>query len=121
MKIKIALIPHKHINEAQSLSVKLLNSMASGEMSDVDLVTEELVSLIDSDYSLSLSEEYWRQLVENIRDFDNDFKSDCLIEKTQLETIISSGLTEPFTDVVSIVERAVQTDGVVLQLPFEEE
>ena len=60
MKIKIALIPSEHTSKAQGLSSKLQNAMEGGEMSAVDQLTEELISLTDSEYSLSLSEELKR-------------------------------------------------------------
>jgi len=121
MKIKIALIPSEHTSKAQDLSTKLQNAMEAGEMSAVDQLTEELISLTDSEYSLSLSEEYWHQLIEKVRNSDNDFKSDYIMAKPQLETIIAAGVAESFADVSGIVEQALKADGVVLQLPFEEE
>ena len=121
MKIKIALIPSEHISKAQDLSSKLQNAMEAGEMSAVDQLTEELISLTDSEYSLSLSEEYWHQLIEKVRTSDDDFKSDYIMAKPQLETVIAADVTESFADVTGVVEQALKTDGVVLQLPFEEE
>ena len=121
MKIKIALIPSEHTSKAQDLSSKLQNAMEVGEMSAVDQLTEELISLTDSNYSLSLSEEYWHQLIEKVRSSDDDFKSDYIMAKPQLETIIAAGLAEAFADVSGVVELALKADGVVLQLPFEEE
>ena len=121
MKIKIALIPSEHTSKAQDLSSKLQNAMEAGEMSAVDQLTEELISLTDSKYSLSLSEEYWHQLIERVRSSDNDFKSDYIMAKPKLETIIAADVAESFTDVSGVIEQALKTDGVVLQLPFEEE
>ena len=121
MKIKIALIPSEHTSKAQDLSSKLQNAMGAGEMSAVDQLTEELISLTDSKYSLSLSEEYWHQLIERVRSSDNDFKSDYIMAKPKLETIIAADVAESFTDVSGVIEQALKTDGVVLQLPFEEE
>lgn len=121
MKIKIALIPSEHTSKAQDLSVKLQSAMEAGEMSAVDQLTEELMSLTDREYSLSLSEEYWHQLIEKVRSFDDDFKSDYLMTKSQFDTIITAGVAESFADVVSVIVQALKTDGVVLQLPFEEE
>ncbi len=121
MKIKIALIPSEHTSKAQDLSSKLQNAMEAGEMSAVDQLTEELISLTDSEHSLSLSEEYWHQLIEKVRSFDDDFKSDYIMAKPQLETIIAAGVAEAFADVSGVVELALKADGVVLQLPFEEE
>ncbi|QQB42307.1 Uncharacterised protein [Kingella denitrificans] len=121
MKIKIALIPSEHTNKAQDLSSKLQNAMEAGEMSAVDQLTEELVSLTDSEYSLSLPEEYWHRLIEKVRNSDNDFKSDYIMAKPQLEKIITAGVAEAFADVSVVIEQALKADGVVLQLPFEEE
>lgn len=121
MKIKIALIPSEHTSKAQDLSSKLQNAMEAGEMSAVDQLTEELTSLTESEYSLSLSEEYWHQLIEKVRSSDDDFKSDYIMAKPQLETIIAAGVVESFADVSGIIEQALKADGVVLQLPFEEE
>lgn len=121
MKIKIALIPSEHTSKAQDLSSKLQNAMEAGEMSTVDQLTEELISLTDSDYSLSLTEEYWHQLIEKVRSSDDDFKSDYIMAKPQLETIVAAGVVESFADVSGVVEQALKADGVVLQLPFEEE
>ena len=121
MKIKIALIPSEHTSKVQDLSSKLQNEMETGEMGAVDQLTEELISLTDREHSLSLSEEYWHQLIEKVRSFDDDFKSDYIIAKPQLETIIAAGVAESFADVSGIVELALKADGVVLQLPFEEE
>lgn len=121
MKIKIALIPSEDTSKAQTLSIKLQNAMEAGEMSAVDLITEELISLTDREHSLSLSEEYWHQLIEKVRSFDDDFKSDYIMIEPQLETIIAAGVAESFADISGVVEQALNTDGVVLQLPFEEE
>ncbi|ELI9035112.1 hypothetical protein [Morganella morganii] len=121
MKIKIALIPSEQTSKAQDLSSKLQNAMEAGEMSAVDQLTEELTSLTDSEYSLSLSEEYWHQLIEKVRSSDNNFKSDYIMAKPQLEAIIAAGVTESFADVSWVIEHALKADGVVLQLPFEEE
>lgn len=121
MKNKIALIASEHTSKAQDLSSKLQNAMEAGEMSAVDQLTEELISLTDSDYSLSLTEEYWHQLIEKVRRSDDDFKSDYIMAKPQLETIIAAGVAEAFADVSGVVELALKADGVVLQLPFEEE
>ena len=121
MKIKIALIRNEHSGKAEDLSTKLQNAMEAGEVSAVDQLTEELISLTDSEYSLSLSEEYWHQLTEKVRIFDDDFKSNYIITKPQLETIIAASVAESFADVADIVEQALKVDGVVLQLPFEEE
>ena len=121
MKIKIALIPSEHNSKTQTLSSKLQNAMEAGEMSAVDQLTEELILLTESEYSLSLSEEYWHQLIEKVRATNDDFKSDYIMAKPQLETIIAAGVAEAFADVSGVVEQALETDGVVLQLPFEEE
>ena len=121
MKIKITLIPSEHTSKAQDLSSKLQNAMEAGGMSAVDQLTEELISLTDSEYSLSLSEEYWHQLIEKVRSSDSDFKSDYIMDKPQLETIIAAGVAELFADVSGVVEQALKADDVVLQLPFEEE
>lgn len=121
MKIKIALIPSEHTSKAQDLSSKLQNTMEAGEMSAVDQLTEELISLTDSEYSLSLSEEYWHQLIEKVRASDDDFKSGYIMAKPQLETIFAADVAESFADVSSVVEQALKTQGVILQLPYEEE
>jgi len=121
MKIKIALISSEHTNKAQDLSSKLQNAMEAGEMAAVDQLTEELISLADSEYSLSLSEEYWQQLIEKVRATDDDFKSDYIMAKPQLETIIAASVAESFADVSGVIEQALKADGVVLQLPFGEE
>ncbi|EKL00282.1 hypothetical protein VCCP1035_0716 [Vibrio cholerae CP1035(8)] len=41
--------------------------------------------------------------------------------KPQLETIITAGVAESFADVLGVIEQALKADGVVLQLPFEQE
>jgi len=121
MKIIIALIPSEHTSRAQNLSTKLQIAMEAGEMSAVDQLTEELISLTESEYSLSLSAEYWYQLIEKVRASYDDFKSDYIMSKPQLETIIAAGMAESFADVSGVVEQALKADGVVLNLPFEEE
>lgn len=121
MKIKIALIPSAHASKAKDLSSKLQNAMEEGEMSVVDQLTVELISLTDSEHSLYLLEEHWHQLIEEVRASDDDFKSEYIMAKPQLETIIAAGMTESFADVTGVVEQALKTDGVVLQLPFEED
>ena len=121
MKIKIALIPTGHTSKALDLSTKLQNAMEAGEMSGVDQLTEELILLTDSEHSLSLSEEYWHQLMEKVRSFDADFKSDYIMAKPQLETIIAAGVAKSFTDVSDVIELTLKADSVVLQLPFYNE
>jgi len=121
MKIKIALIPSEHTSKAQDLSAKLHNAMEAGEMGAVDQFTEELISLTNSDYSLSLTEEHWHQLIEKVRSSDDDFKSDYIMAKQQLKTIIAAGVAESFANVSGVVEQALKTEGVILQLPYEEE
>lgn len=51
---------------------------------------------------------------------DDDFKSDYIMAKPQLETIIAAGVAESFADVSGVIELVLKADGV-LQLPFEEE
>ena len=121
MKFKIALIPSKHISKAQDLSAKLRNAIEAGEMGDVDQLTEELTSLADNGYSLFLPEEYWHQLIGKVRIFDDDFKSDFILARPQLKTIIATDVTESFSKISDILEQALMADGAVLQLPFEEE
>ncbi len=121
MKIKIALISSEYASKAQDLSTKLQNAMEAGEMSTVDQLTEELISLAEQEYSLSLTEEYWQQLIKKVRASDDNFKSDYIIAKPQLETIIAASVAESFSDVLGVVEQALKIDGVILQLPFEEE
>lgn len=121
MKIKIALISSEYASKAQKLSIKLQNAMEAGEMSTVDQLTEELISLAESEYSLSLTEEYWHQLIKKVRASDDDFKSDYIMTKPQLETLIAAGVAESFSDVLGVVEQALKIDGVILQLPFEDE
>ncbi|WP_335953836.1 hypothetical protein [Acinetobacter higginsii] len=121
MKIKIALILSEYASKAQDLSTKLQNAMEAGEMSTVDQLTEELISLAEQEYSLSLTEEYWQQLIKKVRASDDNFKSDYIIAKPQLETIIAASVAESFSDVLGVVEQALKIDGVILQLPFEEE
>ncbi len=121
MKIKIALIPGEHIREAHSLSITLKNAMEAGEMRKVDQITHELLSLTDKEYSLSVSEENWHKMIEGVRRFDKSFMSNYIMEKPQLERIIASGLTTSFADIAGVVEHALRDEGVVLQLPFDEE
>ena len=121
MRIKIALIPSEHTSKAQDLSTKLQNAMEAGEMSAVDQLSEELILLTESEYSLSLLEEYWHRLIEKVRASDDDFKSDYIMAKPQLEKIIAAGVAESFADVSGVIEQVLKADGIVLQLPFEEE
>ena len=121
MKIKIALISSEYASKAQDLSTNLQNAMEAGEMSTVDQLTEELISLAEQEYSLSLTEEYWQQLIKKVRASDDNFKSDYIMAKPQLETIIAASVAESFSDVLGVVEQALKIDGVILQLPFEEE
>lgn len=121
MKIKIALILSEYASKAQDLSTKLQNAMEAGEMSTVDQLSEELISLAEREYSLSLTEEYWQQLIKKVRASDDNFKSDYIMAKPQLETIIAASVAESFSDVLGVVEQALKIDGVILQLPFEEE
>ncbi len=118
MKIKIALISSEYASKAQDLSTNLQNAMEAGEMSTVDQLTEELISLAEQEYSLSLTEEYWQQLIKKVRASDDNFKSDYIIAKPQLETIIAASVAESFSDVLGVVEQALKIDGVILQLPF---
>lgn len=121
MRIKIGLIPSEYANNAQELSLKLQSAVEIGEMIKVDQITEELISLIDKEYSLSLSEKSWHLFIEKIRTFDKGFISDYLIVKPQLEIIIASDVSKLSSDAVSVFEHALNTNGIVLQIPFEEE
>ena len=120
MNIKIALISAAHANRAESLSAELQSAVEAGEMESVDRLTEELLLLIDRAYSSSLSEESWQQMMEKIRTLDDGFKSDYLLTKLHLETMVAAGIEQAFVDVVAIVKKALTTDGIVLQLPYEE-
>lgn len=121
MKIKIAIIPSEHASKAQEFSVKLQNAMEAGEMRIVDQTTKKLLSLTDEGRSLSVSEVYWNQLIEQVRSFDENFKSDYIMVNLQLEKIIEADVTESFREIVSLVEHALQNGCDVLQLPYEEE
>lgn len=119
MKIKFALISKDNISDAQELSIKLQGALEAGEMRAVDQTTKELLLLTDKNPSLSVSEQYWHQLIEKVRGFDENFKTDFLITEPQLKMIIAADVTESFADVVSIVNQALKTDGFILQIPFE--
>jgi len=121
MKIKFAVIPSEHISNAQDISRKLQCAMESGEMSAVNQFTEALISLTDGEYSLSLTDEYWYRLIVNVRKIYGDFKSYYIVTKPQLETILAADEAELFADVSAVVQHALSTEGVVLQLPFDEE
>lgn len=121
MKIKIALIRSEHITEAHELSKKLQEVMEAGDMRVVDQTTEKLLLLIDRDHSLSISNELWHQLIAQIRNTDENYKSNYIITKPQLEMIIAIGLNEPYVDIVNIIKQALKTESAVLQLPYEEE
>jgi hypothetical protein len=121
MKIKIALIRSEHITEALELSKKLQEVMEAGDMRVVDQTTEKLLSLADKGRSLSISDELWHQLISQIRNTDENYKSDYIITKLQLEVIITIGLNEPYIDIVNIIKQALKTESAVLQLPYEEE
>ena len=107
MKIKIALIQSEHIAEVQELSAKLQEAMEAGEMKAVDQATEKLLSFTDNDYSLSVSEESWHQLIAQVRNIDENFKSEYVIAKQQLEMIIAAEFAEPFAGIVNVVEQAL--------------
>lgn len=119
MKIKFALISKDNISDAQELSIKLQGALEAGEMRAVDQTTKELLLLTDKNPSLSFSEQYWHQLIEEVRSFNENFKTDFLITEPQLKMIIAADVTESFADVVSIVNQALKTDGFILQIPFE--
>lgn len=121
MEIKIALIPSEYMTQAQNLSTQLQKAIEEGEMERVDRFTQELISLTDQKYSLSLKEECWRQFIKNIRDFESDFKSDYIMTQSQLETIMNAHIGELFSEIENIIEQAVKTKSVVLQLPVEED
>lgn len=121
MKIKIALIRSEHITEAHELSEKLQEVMEAGDMRAVDQTTERLLSLADKDRSLSISDELWHQLISQIRNADENYKSNYVLTKQQLEMIIAIGLHEPYIDIDNIIKQALKTESAVLQLPYEEE
>jgi hypothetical protein len=68
-----------------------------------------------------LPEESWHKLIELVRSIDGNFISDYLLAKLQLEKIIAADVADSFTDIVNIVEQALKSQSVVLQLPYEEE
>lgn len=119
MKIKIALIPSVYAAKAQELSVKLQNAMDSGDMYTVDQISVELLSLVDKDHSLDMSEENWYSLIKTIRGVYEDFKSECLMTPQQLKSLKELCLTKSFQTVGVIFDQALRTDSCVLQLPFE--
>jgi hypothetical protein len=121
MKIMIALIRSEHIAEVHELSAKLQEAMETGEVRFVDQATEKLLSLSDKDHSVSISEEFWHQLILSIRNIDKSFKSDYVITKPQLEMIVSAGLGKPYTGIVNVMKQALELESNVLQLPYEEE
>ena len=121
MRIKIGLIPSEYVNDAQELSLKLQSAVEIGEMSTVDQITEELISLIDKEYSLLLPEKLWYLFIEEIRNFDEGFISNYLMAKPQIETIIASDVSELSSNAMSVFEQALNTNSIVLQIPFEDE
>ena len=121
MKIKIALIPSEHTCKAQDLSTKLQNAMEAGEMGAVDQLTEELISLTESEYSLSLSEEHWHKLLEPVSASSYSFPSSSLLFPPPLSPLLSSFFAASFSSFSFFFSQSLPSDGVVLQLPFEEE
>ena len=73
-----------------------------------------------SDENGGTTEPTENRLVKSVKVNDN-FKSDYIMAKPQLETIIAASVAESFSDVLGVVEQALKIDGVILQLPFEEE
>ena len=121
MKIKIALIPNEHTIKSQELCTKLQIAMNTGMMNIVDQTTKELFLLIDGEFSTALLEEQWLEMMGSIRLVEEDFRSDYLLNKEQIKTIITADLCEPFELVLTIANQALTTDCQMLQLPFEDE
>jgi hypothetical protein len=121
MRIKIALVENKHVDEAQELSVELQEAMEAGEMRVVDKTTERLLSFADEMYAADLSEESWRIFLEKIRMSDEYFQAEYILKATQIEQVLTCNLIEIFPQIIAIAEYALKTGGVVLQLPYEDE
>lgn len=121
MKIKVALIRSEHFTEAYELTEILQRAMNVGDMYAVDQTTEKLLFLVDKEYSVLITNLLWHQLISSIRNIFVDFKSDYLIEQSQLEIIMSAGLGAKYKNVIEVMEMALELKGIVLQLPYEEE
>jgi hypothetical protein len=121
MIIRIALIRREHISEAHELANMLQKVMEAGQMRDVDQTTRKLLALTNKKHSISISEESWHKLISSVRHINADFKSDYLIEKKQIQIILSANLGALYNDVVDVMKEALELESVVLQLPLEEE
>lgn len=121
MIIKMAMISYEHASEAHELSVKLKGAVEAGNMQIVDASAQKLLALTDNEYFVLLSEEAWHQLLTSLRVIDRDFVSNYLIGRSQLETIVSAKLAAVHDGVIELVQKALELDSIVLQLPCEEE
>lgn len=121
MKINISLIRSEYVAEALRLSRLLTVAVEAGEMQSVDRTAEHLLSLTDNGHSVKISEELWHRFISSVRNIDNRFTSNFLIEKSQLETIVSAGLRGMFDDIVKLANKALELESVLLQISYEED
>jgi len=118
MKIKIALIQKENVDKAIKLTDQLQKVMEAGEMLIVDQKSKELLTLIDNQYSILITEDSWKKFLVSIRKIDKSFESNYLIRESQLQLILSTELEE---NIRKIMKKAQEVNGMVLQLPILEE
>jgi hypothetical protein len=120
MRIKFAIILEDYRDRAFSASERLETAVQDGEMLNVDLISEELVSLCEKDNSIFISEDYWHRFVSSVRKRKPVFKTNYLFDVAQSQEILELGLNREFPDITSVFEIAAGTGSLVLQLPVEE-
>jgi len=120
MLVKIAIILHDDSEKAMAASKRLETAVQNGEMLSVDLISEELEAMSDKGNSISIAEHYWHRFVSSVREKKINFETRYLFDVVHSKEILRLGLDREFPDITSVLNKAVETDGLVLQLPIEE-
>ena len=121
MIIKIGIIIHNKSEQAMKVAKLLKEAVQAGEILKADLFSEKLAGMIEKDQLILMEEGDWHRFVGCIRATIMGFETNYLLENDQLKEILQISLDREFLDITVILEKALESECLVLQLPMEVE
>lgn len=121
MTVRLIIVPKEELPSVELLTDQLVKAVNIGDMSVVDQITNQLLSLTYGNRSLTMIEDSWNDLLMNLRALDKSYRSDYIISDQALITKVLSELKGLSADIQLFLKLALCKECVILQLPLENE
>lgn len=121
MIVRLIIVPKEELPLVELLTDQLVNAVNIGDMSVVDQLTNQLLSLTNGNRSLTMMEDTWNDLLIILRALDKSYRSDYIISDHALMIKVLSENEGLSADIQHFLKLALIKDCVILQLPLENE